>query len=253
MSQVPEKVKDMLRTLIRHIEKDETIPGDPNTYLGYKEMHEILKLDKIRETWGDSLKDQGLADLAHWTRNEKRPAITGLIVIKGDPNSENYLQPGNGYFKVFDRPEKDFRWWKEQIKEAKDYPWEQYVDMNDMFLPEEIDSPEKYPEGAKKKIIVNRYERDIRARNKCAEDSGYICSVCSFDFEKFYGGDIGKKYIHVHHTKPLSEVPDGYEVVPKDLVAVCPNCHAMIHQKKPALSVDELKEIILKQRRSQEE
>jgi predicted HNH restriction endonuclease len=30
----------------------------------------------------------------------------------------------------------------------------------------------------------------------------------------------------------------------KDLRPVCPNCHAMLHQKKPAYSIEELKAII---------
>jgi 5-methylcytosine-specific restriction protein A len=65
--------------------------------------------------------------------------------------------------------------------------------------------------------------------------------VCSFDFEKFYGS-IGEKYIHVHHKISLSEIKKEYKLDPiNDLVPVCPNCHAIIHKTRPALTVEQLK------------
>jgi 5-methylcytosine-specific restriction protein A len=61
-------------------------------------------------------------------------------------------------------------------------------------------------------------------------------------FEKVYGA-IGKKYIHVHHVIPLSEIRKEYALDPvKDLVPVCPNCHAIIHRTQPPLTVKQLKE-----------
>lgn len=105
--------------------------------------------------------------------------------------------------------------------------------------PEEVNK--QYFEGAKKTITVNAYERNPEARAKCLEHHGYICSVCSFDFEKFYG-ILGKKYIHVHHVNPIHGKGDEYELNPiEDLVPVCPNCHAMIHRTSPILKVEELK------------
>lgn len=110
------------------------------------------------------------------------------------------------------------------------------------ILPEEIESPEKYVEGASKTVSVNTYERNSEARKKCIEHHGYVCAVCSFDFEKVYGA-IGKKYIHVHHVIPLSEIRKEYALDPvKDLVPVCPNCHAIIHRTQPPLTVKQLKE-----------
>ena len=37
----------------------------------------------------------------------------------------------------------------------------------------------------------------------------------------------------------------GYEVDPlRDMIPVCPNCHAMLHTKNPPLTPEELKAII---------
>jgi len=111
-------------------------------------------------------------------------------------------------------------------------------------LPEEIDPKEVFTEGASKSITVNQYERSGAARAACLAHHGYKCKVCSFDFEETYGG-IGKKYIHVHHIIPISEIGKEYELNPiTDLIPICPNCHAMIHIARPALSLEQLKQAI---------
>ncbi|MDD2800785.1 MAG: HNH endonuclease [Methylococcales bacterium] len=111
-------------------------------------------------------------------------------------------------------------------------------------LPEEVDPKEVFKEGASKTVTVNQYERSAVARSKCLEHHGYKCAVCSFDFENIYG-EIGKKYIHVHHIVPISEIGREYELNPvTDLIPICPNCHAMIHITRPALSIEQLKKII---------
>ena len=69
--------------------------------------------------------------------------------------------------------------------------------------------------------------------------------MCGFDFEKKYG-IIGQGFIHVHHIVDISTIGDEYEVdYIKDLNPVCPNCHAMLHKKKPAYKIEELKLIIM--------
>lgn len=134
----------------------------------------------------------------------------------------------------------------DKILKQHDDGWYAYDSELGNFLPEEIDTPQKYYEGASKEISVNAYERNPDARAKCVEHHGYKCLVCSFDFESVYG-DIGKNYIHVHHVKPLSQIRKEYEIDPiRDLIPVCPNCHAMIHKTKPALSVKELKKRLSK-------
>lgn len=55
---------------------------------------------------------------------------------------------------------------------------------------------------------------------------------------------LDKDFIHVHHLKPLSEIRKEYKVDPiRDLRPVCANCHAVIHSRKPAYTMEEMKEM----------
>ena len=111
---------------------------------------------------------------------------------------------------------------------------------------DEIPNPGTVFEGAKKEIVVNRYERSLEATDECITAHGCKCAVCDMDFEKVYG-EMGRGFIHVHHIVPLSSIGKEYELDPlKDLVPVCPNCHAMLHRKEPPYDVDDLRKKMIK-------
>jgi 5-methylcytosine-specific restriction protein A len=109
------------------------------------------------------------------------------------------------------------------------------------LFPDEVAEPERFFEGATLRVPVNVYERNPAARAACIAHYGAKCQVCDFDFGECYG-EIGEGFIHVHHLKLLSEIGQEYEVNPiDDLRPVCPNCHAMLHQRSPPLTIEELK------------
>jgi 5-methylcytosine-specific restriction protein A len=119
-----------------------------------------------------------------------------------------------------------------------------YDDVSSITLAEEIVSPEKYSEGTRVAVTINAYERNPKARAACIAHHGHICAVCGFNFASVYG-DIGKGFIHVHHVVPIGKIGKEYEIDPvKDLIPVCPNCHAMIHRAEPPLTVDQLRQHI---------
>ena len=119
------------------------------------------------------------------------------------------------------------------------------------IYPDDIEDPASVlVEGALLRITVNRYERDPVARQKCIEHYGSACVVCGFDFEKCYGS-IGAGFIHVHHLVDIASIGGRYQVDPvMDLRPVCPNCHAILHQERPAMSIERLSESIAMQRNS---
>jgi 5-methylcytosine-specific restriction protein A len=121
-------------------------------------------------------------------------------------------------------------------------PFSEKFNDNPIFLfPDTIENEnEILYEGAKKQITVNSYERNLKARQECIKHYGNKCCVCETDFEQVYG-IIGKDFIHVHHLKEISDIVNTYIINPiDDLRPVCPNCHSMLHQRKPCFTIDEL-------------
>ena len=112
-------------------------------------------------------------------------------------------------------------------------------------LPEEIAEPDDLFEGAKQTVVVNRYERSSTAKQRCIEYYGARCTVCDLDFEDRYGPQMAG-FIHVHHLTPLSTIGEAYRIDPiKDLRPICPNCHAVVHSRTPAMTIEEAKDMIL--------
>lgn len=102
-------------------------------------------------------------------------------------------------------------------------------------------------EGRLRQSSITRYERSARNRALCIAANGTTCAVCGFDFAKHYGA-FAAGYIEVHHKQPLSTIGHSHSVDPiKDLVPLCPNCHAAVHMKNPPISPEELRAIVANQ------
>jgi 5-methylcytosine-specific restriction protein A len=123
--------------------------------------------------------------------------------------------------------------------------WYAYLEGVSHSMPEEVAPEDTVIEGAVSEVRVNRFERSAYGRRRCLAAHGHKCRVCNFDFENMYG-PIGREYIHVHHIVPLAEIGEEYRLHPEtDLVPVCPNCHAMIHSVRPALTIAQLRELLM--------
>ncbi|WP_295714133.1 HNH endonuclease [Mucilaginibacter sp.] len=107
-------------------------------------------------------------------------------------------------------------------------------------------------EGTPYQKVIISYERSEFARALCLLEYGYNCIVCDVNFEIAYG-EIGKHFIHVHHINELATLNAGRYTDPiTDLRPVCPNCHAILHRKKPAMAVGDLKKIFEERKLSQQ-
>lgn len=187
---------------------DNCVRGDDAYRVDRKtSTHLTYKLQLVSESLNDNLKEQNL--MRHGF-NGGRSIQTPLY---NNPELFEYISP---YF---------------EDGEIQDY--------------DEIQNPEAIYEGAKKEITVNSYERNREARNMCIAVHGCKCAVCGMDFEKVYG-EIGKGFIHVHHIVPISSIGKEYKLDPvKDLIPVCPNCHAMLHRSDPPHTIEELKQCLM--------
>jgi predicted HNH restriction endonuclease len=94
-------------------------------------------------------------------------------------------------------------------------------------------------EGVKKYAEVAVYERSKKLRDfaiaNFTKDGRISCQCCTFNFEDFYGAEIGKGFIEIHHTKPIfkyldEDIENTLEHAVKNLAPVCSNCHRMIHR-----------------------
>jgi hypothetical protein len=97
------------RRLLQHLEErlSSVVPGRPETYAQYKDVHDVLQLSMQGKTFGESLQRQGLESLARWCIQHNLPAITGLVV------SGASFEPGEGFFRVHDRNSDEYDWCRE--------------------------------------------------------------------------------------------------------------------------------------------
>lgn len=87
-----------------------------------------------------------------------------------------------------------------------------------------------------RKVSTYNYERSLVIREYVKELANGICQLCD---NKAPFEVKGKPFLHVHHIEYLSE--GGKDTI-ENAIAVCPNCHAKIHQ----LELKEDKEKLLR-------
>ena len=124
----------------------------------------------------------------------------------------------------------------EQIADALELLWQSRAGTSIGITPS---STGTLPEGAKRTITVSAYERNPLARAACIAHHGHSCKVCGVDLGAKFGS-IASGFIHVHHIVPISSIGRSYHIDPiRDLVPVCPTCHAILHRRRPPLSIEE--------------
>lgn len=107
------------------------------------------------------------------------------------------------------------------------------------FSEEELS---EYPEGETKDRIIRTRVRNKVLREKAVKEYGYKCQICGLDTEARYGDHA---VIHIHHKNQLSESGEVESTI-NDVAALCPTCHAVVHSKRPAFTIQEVKKIISK-------
>lgn len=124
-----------------------------------------------------------------------------------------------------------------------------YCGIGDWELPEARDirkelAVKEYVEGASKMVekLVKKVKRDQDVRSECLRIHSTKCAICGFDSEAVYGVP---GIIHAHHLHPVWEGLRKTDPE-KDMIPVCPNCHALIHSKgdKRCYEPDDVRKMI---------
>ena len=208
------------------------LPGIPDTYLGYKEAHELMGISLDAPRWDASLKNHGLVDLAQWTTRNNVPKITGLIV------NQKSLKPGQGFFRLFGKSEDDEEWWHDQARESILFDWSDYIEELELPTREELEELERsIIEGTVRSInIRSRYRCErLKKRAKAyhrGTDGILRCKACGwYNFAPAsFVGDI----VELHHVEAVRKSPEEGKVwlmreAIKNLIPLCPTCHRLVH------------------------
>lgn len=79
---------------------------------------------------------------------------------------------------------------------------------------------------------------------ECIDYYGAICDICGFDYGYTYG-EAYEMAIEVHNTKEESVeeiLPHTHPI--EDLVPICHNCHHILHTHRPALTIEQMRQMI---------
>jgi 5-methylcytosine-specific restriction protein A len=90
-----------------------------------------------------------------------------------------------------------------------------------------------------------RSEKLRRAKKKAVkEETGRLaCEACDVDLGERYG-PRADGFIECHHVVPLHTLQPGQKTRIEDLALLCPNCHRVLHLRRPWLTVAELRELV---------
>jgi len=107
---------------------------------------------------------------------------------------------------------------------------------------------EEFPEGRILARLHRARERNARAARKkkdqvLSETGRLSCEVCTFDFREFYG-DMGYGVAECHHDVPISDPRGSRRTKLSELAIICPNCHRIIHKRRPWLRVEALRVVL---------
>lgn len=217
----------LLALLVEHLQS--VIPGRPETYITYKQVHDRLGLKLEGPTYGESLKHQGLSNLADWTEEKRYPGITGLII-----DGSSY-QPGDGYFKLFSKSKDDFQWWKDQIRMSKSFDWKQFLPIESIpGVPQAFDI--EVPQTERERVSVLRVIRDTALARKVKYIHKYECQICCHTICL----PDGSRYAEAHHLKPLGNPHNGPDIL-ENIICVCPNHHAELDYGATRIQLGKLK------------
>jgi hypothetical protein len=203
----------LLQELVVRLEGGSIRVGRPETYPRYGEVHRALRLEMQGETVGQSLRRQGLEELALWTRDGGYPAVTGLIV------DDQANMPAQEYFAVYGQDEFAFQWWETQVRDSIGFNWRQFLPEQSTITKAAADIEPPSPERVA--ALTYGILRDTELARRVKRLHGYRCQFCGSVIHL----PDGSLYAEAHHIRPLGQPHSGPDVE-GNVLCLCPNHHA---------------------------
>lgn len=100
---------------------------------------------------------------------------------------------------------------------------------DELDLLNESSEPELKPNQLPSVVGV-KYKRDVKKSRKAIKKANFSCEF-NGSHESFVSGVTGKMYVEAHHLIPMSQqefYENSLDIV-ANIVALCPNCHRLIH------------------------
>lgn len=95
-----------------------------------------------------------------------------------------------------------------------------------------------FPEG----ILLGHLHRIIETRDSAVLTPEKRCDICQIDTTDIYPGC--PNLMRMHLTVPVTELDAARRYRAADFIAVCPNCHAALHQRRPWLTKERCGELL---------
>jgi hypothetical protein len=188
------------------------VPSNPAAFIGYKDVHNELGLQQLRQTYGQSLQAQGLDSLSEWLARNALPAITGIVIDQGK------WMPGPGFFRLFQKSEEDFQWWQAEVARSKAFDWSAYIpNAMPANAPPAIDLA---PPG-RQETTIHRIIRDTPVARRVKQLHEFKCQLCNHTIVL----PDGSGYAEAHHIRPLGQPHNGPDII-DNIICLCPNHHA---------------------------
>ena len=113
-------------------------------------------------------------------------------------------------------------------------------------VPDTTDAHRQYADGERQRREQYAFLRNPALARDAKERDDYTCVVCRFSPTQSYGAAHYAVSLECHHLIPLAERNDPTlkHSTLADVVTVCANCHRLLHSRKEALSLAEVRRLL---------
>ena len=98
---------------------------------------------------------------------------------------------------------------------------------------------EDFPEGA----LLYHLHRLLEAKDGWKVLPAQSCEICHLNLAEVYK-PVSGGFLQAHLTVPITSLNGNRHYKAEDFIAVCPNCHAMLHKHRPWLTKENAGEIL---------